>query len=102
MDREFIDMIVNSIDLLQQKKMNIYEGKEKKYNEFYLMEIKFVYYLDEDGVEQEVFFEFRMLRGYRLNDSDYGSYRDLYMSGIREFLKLKKFLLSIGGIGKLS
>lgn len=42
-----------------------------------------------------------MLRGYRLNDSDYGSYRDLYMSGIREFLKLKKFLLSIGGIGKL-
>ncbi|XP_052722236.1 uncharacterized protein LOC128193062 isoform X9 [Crassostrea angulata] len=98
MDREPTDMTANSTDLLQQKKMNIYEGKEKKHNESHLMETKPVYYLDEDGVEQEVFPEPRMSRGHRLNDSDYGSYRDLYMSGTREFPKLKKPLPPIGGI----
>lgn len=101
MDREPTNMTANSTDLLQQKKMNIYEGKEKKHNESHLMETKPVYYLDEDGVEQEVFPEPRLSRGHRLNDSDYGSYRDLYMSGTREFPKLRKPLPPIGGIGKL-
>ncbi|XP_062621724.1 uncharacterized protein LOC134283288 isoform X3 [Saccostrea cucullata] len=97
MDRESTNMTANSTDLLQQKKMNIYEGKEKKHKESHLMETKPVYYLDEDGVEQEVFPEPRLSRGQRLNDSDYGSYRDLYMSGTREFPKLKKPLPPIGG-----
>ncbi|XP_022325179.2 uncharacterized protein LOC111125543 isoform X10 [Crassostrea virginica] len=97
MDREPTNMTANSTDLLQQKKMNIYEGKEKKHRESHLMETKPVYYLDEDGVEQEVFLEPRMSQGNRLNDSDYGSYRDLYMSGTREFPRLKKPLPPIGG-----
>lgn len=100
MDREPTNMTANSTDLLQQKKMNIYEGKEKKHRESHLMETKPVYYLDEDGVEQEVFLEPRMSQGNRLNDSDYGSYRDLYMSGTREFPRLKKPLPPIGGQGK--
>ncbi|XP_048776677.2 uncharacterized protein LOC125680918 isoform X4 [Ostrea edulis] len=97
MDRESTNMTANSTDLLQQKKMNIYEGKEKKHKESHLMETKPVYYLDEDGVEQEVFPDPRMSQGQRLNDSDYGSYRDLYMSGTREFPRLKKPLPPIGG-----
>lgn len=100
MDRESTNMTANSTDLLQQKKMNIYEGKEKKHKESHLMETKPVYYLDEDGVEQEVFPDPRMSQGQRLNDSDYGSYRDLYMSGTREFPRLKKPLPPIGGGSK--
>ena len=98
-DRENTNMTATSADLLQQKKMNIYEGKEKKLRESHLMETKPVYYLDEDGVEQEMLpGEMNEMMKGQILDSDYGSVRDLYgLSGTREFPRLKKPLPPIQG-----
>ncbi|KAK3087440.1 hypothetical protein FSP39_005965 [Pinctada imbricata] len=99
-ERENTNLTATSADLLQQKKMNIYEGKERKLRESHLLETKPVYYLDEDGVEQEVLpdEETEGLKDRRLIDSDYGSLRDLYgLSGTREFPRLKKPLPPIQG-----
>lgn len=88
-------------ELLQQKKMNIHEGKTRNIRTGHLIETKPVFHLDEDGVEQpRHIVEALSERSHQPLDSEYvESIRDLYMNRKREY-NLKKPLPPIGKGGK--
>ena len=84
-------------ELLQQKKMNIHEGKTRNLRTGHLIETKPVFHLDEDGVEQpRHIVEAISERSHQPLDSEYvESIRDLYINRRREYNQ-KKPLPPIG------
>lgn len=86
-----------SVELLQQKKMNIHEGKARNIKTGHLIETKPVFHLDEDGVEQpRHIVDALSERSQHPLDSEYvESIRDLYIHRRREYNQ-KKPLPPIG------
>lgn len=96
-DRGISNLTSNSVELLQQKKMNIHEGKSRNLRTGHLIETKPVFHLDEDGVEQpKHIVDAISERSHQPLDSEYvESIRDLYINRKREYNQ-KKPLPPIG------
>ncbi|XP_060069780.1 apoptotic chromatin condensation inducer in the nucleus-like [Ylistrum balloti] len=108
-DRVNTNMSTASSDLLQQKKMNLHISKARHLRQAHLMETKPVFYLDdeEDNIQEEEEEEEeegqvtgRVTDTQRTNerrfDSDYGSFRDFYFGGMKDFPRFRKPLPAIG------
>ncbi|XP_033758194.1 uncharacterized protein LOC117340541 [Pecten maximus] len=107
-DRVTTNMSTASSDLLQQKKMNLHMSKARHLRQAHLMETKPVFYLDddeeniqeEDEEEEEGQVTGRVTDTQRTNDrrfdSDYGSFRDFYFGGMKDFPRFRKPLPAIG------
>ena len=96
-DRGISNLTSTSAELLQQKRMNIHDGKTRNLKTGHLIETKPVFHLDEDGVEQpRHIVDAISERSHQPPDSEYvESIRDLYMNRRREY-NLKKPLPPIG------
>ncbi|XP_076093014.1 uncharacterized protein LOC143064229 isoform X4 [Mytilus galloprovincialis] len=96
-DRGISNLTSTSVELLQQKKMNIHEGKSRNLRTGHLIETKPVFHLDEDGVEQpKHIVDAISERSHQPLDSEYvESIRDLYINRKREYNQ-KKPLPPIG------
>lgn len=108
-DRVTTNMSTASSDLLQQKKMNLHISKARHLRQAHLMETKPVFYLDDDEEniqeeeeeeEEEGQVTGRVTDTQRTNDrrfdSDYGSFRDFYFGGMKDFPRFRKPLPAIG------
>ncbi|CAC5372683.1 unnamed protein product [Mytilus coruscus] len=90
-DRGISNLTSTSVELLQQKKMNIHEGKSRNLRTGHLIETKPVFHLDEDGVEQpKHIVDAISERSHQPLDSEYvESIRDLYINRKREYNQKK-------------
>ncbi|XP_021376160.1 uncharacterized protein LOC110464964 isoform X3 [Mizuhopecten yessoensis] len=107
-DRLTTNMSTASSDLLQQKKMNLHISKARHLRQAHLMETKPVFYLDDDEEniqEEEEEEEEGQVTGRVTDtqrtvdkrfDSDYGSFRDFYFGGMKDFPRFRKPLPAIG------
>lgn len=90
-NRGITNLSSGSVELLQQTKMNIHEGRSRNIKNAHLIETKPVFHLDEDGVEQpRHIVDALSERSHQPLDSEYvESIRDLYIHRRREYNQRK-------------